>query len=99
MIHTNAFLNPACLANINVSFTVCPSLKNKDRLKVDRWERDSPAGATLLHDLCPVVTRELAESVITVNYRPLHDLRIPQQETCLCIEKLEKADGHIYYCA
>lgn len=50
-------------------------------------ESRSPAGAALLHDLCPVVSRQLAESVITVNYRPLHDLSISQQETCLCNQK------------
>ncbi len=43
----------------------------------------SPARAAFLHDLCSVVSRQLAEAVITINYRPVHNLSVPQQETCL----------------
>lgn len=49
----------------------------------------SPAGTALLHDLGPVVTRQLAESVITVHYRPLDDLSITQEKTGLCERKTE----------
>lgn len=46
-----------------------------------------PAGAALLHDLCPVEARQLAESVIAVNHRPLHDLGVSQEEAGLCGEE------------
>lgn len=48
---------------------------------MDRARSHLPAGAALLHDFCPVEARQLAESVITVHYRPFHDLSIPQEET------------------
>lgn len=40
----------------------------------------APARAALLHDLGPVEARQLAESVIAVNYRPLHNLSVSQEE-------------------
>lgn len=45
--------------------------------------RSLPACAALLHDLGPVEARQLAESVIAVNYRPLHDLGVSQEEAGL----------------
>lgn len=41
----------------------------------------SPARAALLHDLCSVISWQLAEAVITVDHGPLHDLSVPQQKT------------------
>lgn len=55
----------------------------------ERNERLLPARAALLHDLGPVEARQLAESVIAVNYRPLHDLGVSQEEAGLC----EKVGG------
>lgn len=43
----------------------------------------SPACAAFLHDLCSVVSRQLAEAVITVNYGPVNNLSVSKQETCL----------------
>lgn len=48
-----------------------------------------PASAALLHNLRPGEPWELAEFVITVNYRPLHDLGIPQDEAGLWREVRE----------
>lgn len=42
-----------------------------------------PACAALLHNFGPVETRQFAESVIAVNYRPLHDLGVSQEEAGL----------------
>lgn len=42
-----------------------------------------PARAALLHHLSPVEARQFAESVIAVNYRPLHDLGVSQEEAGL----------------
>lgn len=39
-----------------------------------------PASAALLHHLSPVEAGQLAESVITVNNRPLYDLGVPQEK-------------------
>lgn len=50
----------------------------------ERKEPRPPARAALLHDLSPVEARQLAESVIAVNYRPLHDLGVSQEEAGLC---------------
>lgn len=41
------------------------------------------ACAALVHDFSSVVPRQLAETVIAVNNRPVHNLRISQQETGL----------------
>lgn len=41
------------------------------------------AGAALVHDLRSVVSRELAETVIAVNHRPVDNLRVSQQEAGL----------------
>lgn len=43
----------------------------------------SLARAALVHDFSSVVARQLAETVIAVNNRPVHNLRISQQETGL----------------
>lgn len=40
------------------------------------------ACAALVHHLCSVVSRQLAESIIAVNDWPLQDLCISQQEAC-----------------
>lgn len=42
-----------------------------------------PAGAALLHDLSSVEARQLAEAVIAVDHRPLHDLSVSQEEAGL----------------
>lgn len=39
-----------------------------------------PAGAALLHDLGPMVTRQFAEAVVAVDDGPVHDLSVPQHE-------------------
>lgn len=61
-----------------------------------------PACAALLHDLSPVEARQLAESVIAVNYRPLHDLGVSQEEAGLCrtdgTEKNIKYESQIKGC-
>lgn len=43
----------------------------------------SPACAAFLHDLGSVVSRQLTEAVITVNYGPVHNLSVSKQEACL----------------
>lgn len=42
------------------------------------------ARAAPVHDFSSVVSRQLAESIVAVNDRPLHDLCISQQETGFC---------------
>lgn len=39
-----------------------------------------PAGAALLHDFSSVVARELAESIVTVDNGPIHNLGVPQNK-------------------
>lgn len=56
------------------------------RQEAERWWR-SPAGAALLHDLSSVEARQLAEPIIAVDDRPLHDLGVSQQEAGLCGHK------------
>lgn len=41
------------------------------------------AGAALVHDFRSVVSRQLAETVIAVNHRPVDNLRVSQQEAGL----------------
>lgn len=43
----------------------------------------SLACAALVHDFSSVVPRELAETIVAVNNRPVHNLGISQQETGL----------------
>lgn len=42
-----------------------------------------PAGAALLHDLSTVVSRQFAESIVTVDNGPVHDLSITQHKICI----------------
>lgn len=65
-----------------------PSLAHANcALSRERCERLLPARAALLHDFSPVEARQLAESVIAVNYWPLDDLGVPQEEAGLCEEE------------
>lgn len=50
------------------------------------------ACAALVHDLSSVVSGQLAESIIAVYDRPLHNLCIPQQETGFCEQRHGKDD-------
>lgn len=46
--------------------------------------RKEPASAALLHDFSTMVTRQLAESIIAVDNRPIHNLGITQNKICVC---------------
>lgn len=72
------------LCSINLSNRLgCYFIITKKTMRADE-KSHSPACATLLHDLRPVVARQFAESVITVHYWPFNDLGITQEETGLC---------------
>lgn len=59
----------------------------------------SPARAAPVHDFGSVVSGQFTEPVIAVNNRPVHDLRISQQETGFCNKngkkKLRKANAKL----
>lgn len=66
-------------------------------------EQPVPARAALVHDLGSVISGELAESIVAVNNRPLHDLRISQQETGFLesggkfkTKSVKKSTAHLY---
>lgn len=48
--------------------------------------RKEPASAALLHDFSTMVTRQLAESIIAVDNRPIHNLGIAQNKIGVCQE-------------
>lgn len=50
-----------------------------------------PAGAALVHDFGSVITWQLAESIIAVYHRPLHDLCVSQQEAGFWVTAEAKA--------
>lgn len=59
------------------------------------YNREKPACAALLHDFSTMVTRQLAESIIAVDNRPIHNLGIPQNKIGVCQEEIKH---YFLYC-
>lgn len=57
-----------------------------------RLSRSLPAGAALLHHLCSVVARQLAEAIVAVDDGPVHDLSISQNKVGVCTEAKQGED-------
>lgn len=57
-----------------------------------RPSRSLPAGAALLHHLCPVVARQLAEAIVAVDDGPVHDLSVSQNKVGVCTEAKQGED-------
>lgn len=53
------------------------------RLLVGQLPVHEGTSARLLHDLRPVVAGDLAEGLVAVDYREVHDLGVRQQETAI----------------
>lgn len=53
-------------------------------------KRFLPAGAALVHHLSTVVSRQFAESIITVDDGPVHNLSISQHKVCIFESKYWK---------
>lgn len=47
---------------------------------------EEPARAALLHDFSTMVTGQLAESIVAVDNRPIHNLGITQNKIGVCQE-------------
>lgn len=54
--------------------------------------RSLPAGAALLHHLCSVVARQLAEAIVAVDDGPVHDLSVSQNKVGVCTEAKQGED-------
>lgn len=72
------------LLRLRVNTHTHPTVSQRIFLKISGplyYKHSLLAHATPVHDFSSVVAGQLAESIVAVNNRPLHDLCISQQET------------------